>query len=164
MQASNLTPMSLSNTHTKSLDMLPDRRFQWLAMLGASACVAMPLYLADPSKAGFFPRCPIHALTGLYCAGCGTTRALHALLHCNMSAAIRFNPLSVLLLPVLSYYFLSFTREVFRTKPLPDPLGARRSIRLLIGLVVAFSIMRNIRTYPFVLLAPHESDSGRLGA
>ena len=49
------------------------------------------LFFLDPVETPFFPRCPLHALTGLQCPGCGTARALHAALHGRFAEALRFN-------------------------------------------------------------------------
>ena len=49
-----------------------------------------------------FPRCPLFFLTGLHCPGCGSQRALHALLHGRVAQAAGLNLLAVLSLPVLA--------------------------------------------------------------
>ena len=57
-----------------------------LAVLGAGATV---LYHADPyAEDSLLPACPFHAVTGLYCPGCGMTRCLHAVLHLDVGAAM----------------------------------------------------------------------------
>ncbi len=139
-----------------------NKRVQWLCVVGACACASVPIYVANPSDVGFYPRCPIHSLTGFYCPGCGTTRALHQLMHGNLGAALRLNPLTLLLLPVLAYSWLSFTLEVFKGKALPNIFGARLITALLIGTTVAFAVLRNIPNYPFTLLAPN--GAGKKGA
>jgi hypothetical protein len=58
------------------------------------------LFLFDPARHAFYPRCQFHAMTGLYCPGCGSLRALHQLLHGHIGAALRFNALLVMALPV----------------------------------------------------------------
>ena len=75
-----------------------------------SAGVFLPLavgvvaiFLLDPSETRFFPCCPIFALTGLKCPGCGTARALHAALHGHFAEALRFNMALPALLAILSY-------------------------------------------------------------
>src|SRR5215469_5193653 len=57
----------------------------------------------DPATSGFFPPCPFHYLTGLYCPGCGSLRAIHQLLQGNLQVAWAMNPLTVLLLPFVGY-------------------------------------------------------------
>jgi len=62
--------------------------FRWI-----SGCCAWSIVLYDPAEAHFFPQCPLHALTGLYCPGCGTTRVFHHLLHGDPAGAFAMNPL-----------------------------------------------------------------------
>ena len=47
-------------------------------------------------------RCPIHAVTGWYCPGCGGTRAVGALLRGDVVAALRDNLLMFTVLPLVS--------------------------------------------------------------
>jgi hypothetical protein len=53
--------------------------------------------LNDPMERSILPPCPIHATTGLWCPGCGLTRAAHHLLHGDLGAALSSN----LLLPAV---------------------------------------------------------------
>jgi hypothetical protein len=57
------------------------------------------LYRFDPATAHFFPRCLFHELTGLQCPGCGTTRALHHLLHGDNAGAFRLNAMLFVVAP-----------------------------------------------------------------
>lgn len=49
------------------------------------------LYLYDPVKSIFAPKCWFKVLTGLSCPGCGFQRCVHALLHGNLGEAISYN-------------------------------------------------------------------------
>src|SRR5579862_5744370 len=73
----------------------------FLASAGVLVTVAVlvTLYFFDPATHGFYPVCLLHQTTGLLCPGCGTTRALHQLIHGNFKAAWGLNPLVMLLLP-----------------------------------------------------------------
>jgi hypothetical protein len=102
------------------------------------------LYFADPSQCRLFPPCPIHVATGLYCSGCGATRALHCLLHGDVSGAMAKNPLVVVALP---FIVLLCLRPSLAQKPaLPI---------VILAILLAYAVLRNIPLYPFVLLAPH---------
>ncbi|MGA8200207.1 MAG: DUF2752 domain-containing protein, partial [Candidatus Sulfotelmatobacter sp.] len=79
-----------------------DRRLR-IGMVAVAAAATVTLDFFDPATSGLFPPCPLHYLTGWYCPGCGSLRALHQLLHGNLSAAWALNPLTVLLLPFLVY-------------------------------------------------------------
>ena len=124
--------------------MVTDRtKFFGAGMLFATL-VAVAVFAVDPSHVSLFPPCPLHRYTGLWCPGCGTTRALHQLLHGNVAAAFHFNPLAISLLPVIGYLFVS--GEENNVKPI--------WVWTLLGVVVAFGVLRNIPVYPFTLLAP----------
>jgi hypothetical protein len=115
------------------------------------AASAIPLYLLDPAASSVFPACPFRALTGMYCPGCGTLRALHGLLHGNVSGAFMLNPLTVLVLPFIVYAFVSLTTEVMRGRPLPRLFDSPRYTWALFGVIMAFWVLRNIPMYPFNL-------------
>jgi hypothetical protein len=55
------------------------------SLLGLAAISVVPV--------GWLPKCPIHALTGLLCPGCGIQRAASALLHGDLSSAVQYNQL-----------------------------------------------------------------------
>jgi hypothetical protein len=63
------------------------------------------LYWFPPTRYSFYPRCPFFALTNLECPGCGMTRALAAMLHGQFALSWYYNPLALLLVPVLGAYF-----------------------------------------------------------
>lgn len=62
------------------------------------------IYLArhDPVQMHWMVRCPVHHLSGLKCPGCGTLRAVYSLIHGDLSSALQFNLLSVLMIPLLA--------------------------------------------------------------
>jgi hypothetical protein len=76
------------------------RRFCVAAGFVAMIVAAVILYMFNPETAGFYPVCALHQMTGLQCPGCGSLRALHQLTHGNITAAWRFNPLIVAVLPM----------------------------------------------------------------
>jgi hypothetical protein len=109
------------------------------------------LWRIDPNTHAL-PPCPFHALTGLYCPGCGSTRALHALLHADFAQAMAMNPLLVLALPVLAAMALNAAGWM--------PRGSEPLWRLLakpkpwLWLLVGYAVLRNLPWMPFAWLAP----------
>ena len=102
------------------------------------------LYFVTPT---YFPLCPLHALTGLNCPGCGATRAAHELLHGHIRAALHLNALFVLAIPGLALTWL-WCRRTMAT------WSSKSVVWWLLGMVMAFGIGRNIPVIPFTWLAP----------
>ena len=126
-----------------------------LVVLAAASAVAMVMLGAfDPATSGVFPPCPLRYLTGWYCPGCGSLRAIHQLLHGNLRAAWAMNPLTVVMLPFLMYGLASFALFQIRGRGLPQPFLRAVWIRSLCAAIILFGIARNLSLYPFDLLAP----------
>ncbi|MDR0844815.1 MAG: DUF2752 domain-containing protein [Tannerella sp.] len=53
----------------------------------------------NPEGSMLFPKCPFLLLTGLKCPGCGSQRAIHALLHLDIGAAFCYNAFLVISIP-----------------------------------------------------------------
>jgi hypothetical protein len=114
-------------------------------LLWILAGVALLLALFDPVLAPFFPTCPFHALTGLHCPGCGSTRALHALFTGHPLQAAGFNVLAVLAVPAVLFILIR--------RPSSHQVRQVWIVTFLI-VVILFGIVRNIPWQPFSLLAP----------
>lgn len=110
------------------------------------------LFFLNPATTDLFPSCAFHKLTGLYCPGCGSTRALHCLLHGEFRAALRNNALMILVLPLLGVIYLAGT--VCRRPSTSRSRGRWGWLVLLVAIIVSFGVVRNIRRLPFSLLAP----------
>jgi hypothetical protein len=142
--------------------MSPDKREgpapRRLAVLGILCCVglagAVVLYRADPSAATIYPPCMFHALTGLHCPGCGTTRAAHRLLHGDIGGAFGMNALAMLALPVCGYWVVRNALAWAGWEALP-PLPWRSWMGWAgLALIVGFGVLRNLPVEPFTWLAP----------
>jgi len=113
----------------------------FLATLVAAATV---LYLVSPEGTKLFPPCPFHWATGWKCPGCGSLRASHALLHGNLGAAWRLNPLALLFLPLLLWYVVDWLVGVFAGRRLPRIMPSPVVAYGLVGLFVIYGIARNL--------------------
>ena len=131
-----------------------NRNLLLAAMLAAFAVAVVMLRVFDPATSGIFPPCPLRYLTGWYCPGCGSLRAIHQLLHANVRAAWAMNPLTVILLPFLMYGLASFALFEIRGEGLPQPFLRGAWIRALCAAIILFGIARNLPLHPFDLLAP----------
>lgn len=119
---------------------------------GGAAIVLLRVF--DPSTSGVFPPCPVRYLTGLYCPGCGSLRAMHALLHGELGRAWAMNPLMIVMLPFIIYGLVSAALLELRGRGLPEVILPANCIRSLCAVVILYAVARNLPFYPFDLLAP----------
>lgn len=84
------------------------------------------------------PLCFYHAITGHDCPGCGTTRAVFAILHGRFAAAASFNLLGYLVLVVV------FRRMVTLAKPetATSWFNSRLADRVLLGAMISIAVLQ----------------------
>jgi Protein of unknown function (DUF2752) len=110
-----------------------------LAALGVGAVV----FFFNPSAYVFYPACPFHALTGLYCPGCGGTRALYQLLHGHVLLALKDNALFVLMLPMLAVWGTRFVVQKSRNQQTAFQLRPKM-VWLFLVVALVFTVLRNL--------------------
>lgn len=113
------------------------------------------LYSYPPTEYTFYPGCMLRWLTGLHCPGCGGTRAAHALLHGDLAQAFAYNPLLVLMSPLLLYSCCRVSYTFWTGQKAPGPTLTGWGVKILVATIFAYGIARNIDIYPLSLLAPH---------
>jgi hypothetical protein len=126
-----------------------------IAIAGGLTALSTILFAFNPAVSVFYPPCPFHFLTGFYCPGCGTLRALHQLLHGNLLAAMKLNVLTVILVPFIGYGFVFYITAGIKSRSLPKIFIPAALIWILFGVIILFGILRNIPAEPFSFLAPH---------
>ena len=93
--------------------------------------------------------CIFHKITGLYCPGCGITRALFALFELDLKKALQYNILIFIIGPFLLYYFIKKTYNWILSKEekkiLPNIL-----VYLILIITILFGILRNIEWFEFL--------------
>lgn len=119
-----------------------------VAPLACGACVVAGLTyvgVQDPSEGGVFVPCPFRVVTGgLWCPGCGLTRATHHLLHGDLVAAMRFNLFVVAILTAMAaswwrWCTVAAGHQPLRRHPIPG-----WSVTVAIVVMVAFGVLRNL--------------------
>ena len=113
------------------------------AVIAAAAGAVTILLIFDPAQCRWLPKCVFYELSGIYCPGCGATRALYAALHGEVMRSLRCN---VMLFPLLITAALLLWRPQWALKPL-----VAWSIAFA---VIGFVLLRNLPWYPFTLLVP----------
>ena len=110
--------------------------------LGATAVASFGAIAFLPQS--LWPRCPIHALTGIYCPGCGGQRAVSAILHGDFAGALDQN---ALIFAIPFFIALGFLAQRLNRRWLTVAVVASVSVISLI-----FVILRN---QPGSWLAPN---------
>lgn len=121
--------------------------------LGITAGSALVAYF-DPSTHQFFPLCPLFALTGLACPGCGLTRGFHALFHGDLARAFHFNALIPLWAVIISWVWLSLLLLAVRGRGLSMWPTKPRFLWVFFTLLLVFGVLRNIPVYPLSAMYP----------
>ena len=129
----------------------------WAAVLAVTAVLLVVLFAFDPARHDFYPVCYWRSWTGLNCAGCGSLRATHHFLHGELATAFRYNPLLVLVTPLLAVGLAWRCWKLLRPTSIPPRLDERPRLGWIwIGVVVlvAYTILRNIPLPALAWLAP----------
>lgn len=124
-------------------------------LFGLSIPAAAVLLIIYEAGGGTGMTCPFYRMTGLYCPGCGSGRAVRALLEGRIWASFCCNPLLWLLgPPAMACVLREYLRVLFPSlgwKPLI------LSQRLVIGaaiIVFAFWFLRNLPGFSFLAPSP----------
>ena len=122
-----------------------------IVALGAPMCVFLAAWYIR--SGGNEIKCVFYELTGLYCPGCGSGRALGAVLKGDLAAAFSYNCMLFFLgIPCLAVLMYEYVRIVFpglHRKPVRVP----RAVTVFLAVfLAAFWILRNLPAFSF--LAP----------
>jgi hypothetical protein len=123
-------------------------------LLGAAtvAAASLALHLRDPHVRHSWGVCPLYAVTGLYCPGCGGLRGVNDLTNGHVAQAASSDLLLVLAVPFAALFFARWSygawtgRDIRAVPVLPAPVTTA-----LVVLAVAFTVARNL---PGSWLAP----------
>lgn len=113
------------------------------ATCGLAACT---VYVAavDPAESGVLPPCPLHRMTGLWCPGCGMTRATHHLLNGDVITALRFNALVPIVLAAIGVGWVLWLLRAIGHPPARAVRVPAWAVATALVAVVAFAVVRNL--------------------
>lgn len=127
----------------------PEPTKRTISIIAIAVTVMLLLWLygsvdpESPEWGRFFPKCPVKLLTGLQCPSCGIQRVTFALLHGDLTGALRQNwflPFSLCYLAALLLSKLLCAPF----SPLLTFLWGRRGCTIFISLYILWFIIRNI--------------------
>lgn len=125
-----------------------------IILLVVALLIGVYVYFFNPLNGFFYPPCWFHELTGLYCAGCGITRASHSFLNGDIEKAFDYNVLFPLLLVIITMWIVKIVGIFFYKKTVKltyKPKWFYWTIYILIGV---FFLLRNIPHPVVQWLAP----------
>jgi len=133
-------PMSTAWYKAK-LDPKRRSRLIWGVSFGVGGLLYLKVWLPI-TKIGI--PCVFHEITGMYCPGCGATRAATALLNMDFPQAFHYNALLFCLLPMYAVYYASEKKQ----------LRSLSKVMMIVmtTLTLAFGVLRNFPE--FAWLAP----------
>jgi hypothetical protein len=123
-------------------------------MLSAAAVAAatLALHVRDPHVSHSWGVCPLYALTGLYCPGCGGLRGVNDLTNGHVGQAASSNLLLVLALPFVAVVFVRWVSGAWSGREVRAIPEVPRAVTYsLVVLAVLFTVARNL---PGSWLAP----------
>lgn len=123
-----------------------------LAAAFFAAAALLYLFFTGEGEGAGIP-CPVYQLTGLYCSGCGASRALRSVLHLDFYQALRYNAVFVLTLPFLAVYFSALGISYIKSGK--DSVSGKIPvwpIWIFIAAAIIYGVLRNIPAFSF--LAP----------
>jgi hypothetical protein len=104
------------------------------------------VFLAQSSKVFIGLECPIRAVIGLQCPGCGSSRCIRAIGNGDLMAGMRYNPfLTVSLLGLALFGFLGVSSPVAASH-LTNFFRSHQQffVSLLVIATVVFTVARNL--------------------
>ena len=103
------------------------------------------LFVFDPEKYLWMPKCPVYVLTGMKCPACGFQRAMHSMLHLRFAQAVKYNLFLVLAIPyAISLVIVTWLDPKNKLKRLRQLCYSRKTIFFYLFCFVTWWIVRNI--------------------
>jgi hypothetical protein len=100
--------------------------------------------VVNPERPGHYPLCVFHSMTGLWCPGCGSLRAVHALTRGDLTTALHRNALLVLAAPLLALAWTQWMRGTLSTRARAPHRISRVAWWSLAAVLLAFGVARNV--------------------
>ncbi|QIS08337.1 DUF2752 domain-containing protein [Nocardia arthritidis] len=114
-----------------------------LLVAGAGIGALVLLHLRDPHQEGSYGECPVYALTGWYCPGCGGLRAVHNLTDGHLIDAIHSNILALPLVMAFLVWVTDWTVRAWRGQSMRLPSIGIRTAGVFFALLAVYSVLRN---------------------
>ena len=143
-----MTTRALERSGPRIADRVARLRTPGIVLAGAAAALTY-IGSVSPYASGNYPACPLYAVTGLYCPGCGSLRSLHSLANADIVASFARNPIMPPLLLILALVFLRWVVLRWKGERLTWEPPAWVPIAIGVGVVV-YGVARNLPGLDFL--------------
>lgn len=117
----------------------------------SAAAALLYLYFSEEERGAGIP-CTFLWLTGFYCPGCGSSRALRQILHLDFYGALRYNALFTIASPFLAVYFGAAAIRYIKNGGAAVKKIPLWPLAIVGAIFLCFGILRNLPAFSF--LAP----------
>lgn len=90
------------------------------------------------------PPCFYHLTTGLYCPGCGCTRAVIALIHGDILLSLRENPLIITSLVYAVLLYIEPVAKALGRSDFQSPVRNLKALGIVLTIDFIYNIVRNL--------------------
>ncbi|MEU8897652.1 DUF2752 domain-containing protein [Nocardia sp. NPDC048505] len=101
------------------------------------------LHFRDPHVEGSYGFCPLYALSGIYCPGCGGMRAVHNLTDGRIIDSLHSNLIAIPLLATFAFFVGLWTVRAWQGRRMTVPQVNRPLLVVLLIVIVIYSVLRN---------------------
>ncbi|RBO87323.1 uncharacterized protein DUF2752 [Nocardia puris] len=120
------------------------RALGWpLLAAGAGVGAVALLHFRDPHVEGSYGLCPLYALTGVYCPGCGGMRAVHNLTDGRILDSLQSNLIAIPLLLALALFIGDWGMRAWRGDKPRVPDIPRPLLWILLAFLAVYAVVRN---------------------
>jgi len=89
--------------------------------------------------------CTWREIFGIYCPGCGSTRAYHELIVGNVIDAFLYNPfLFVIFVPFTIYVSAVYLKRLVTQKNVPSVMSSKKATWVTMAIFIGIWVLRNI--------------------
>ncbi len=113
------------------------------AVAGAGVLAVVAVHLRDPHVEGSWGICPVYALTGVYCPGCGGMRAVHNLTEGQVLDSLHSNLIALPLLMLFAVWVGDWAIRAWRGKPMRHFGINALTMWSIFGFLAVFTVLRN---------------------
>ncbi|MEU7217418.1 DUF2752 domain-containing protein [Nocardia iowensis] len=114
-----------------------------LLVAGVGIGVGVLLHVRDPHVEGSYGVCPVYALTGWWCPGCGGMRAIHNLTDGNILDSLHSNLLAIPLVLAFVLWVSDWTLRAWRGRRMRLPSINGPTMWTFFALLTIYTVLRN---------------------